>query len=459
MIRKKSLPPQQEFWIARQDIKAGKSGTYYDKLSEILNDASFGDDVRALCAPYYKAKGPGRPPVDPEVYFKILFAGFFEGTCSERAICSRCEDSIMLRRFLGYDLTENTPNHTTLSKIRKRLPSEVFDGAFDLVLRIVRDAGLMKGQELGNDASTMEADASLESLVNRMTKESYWSYVKGLAKEAGIDPEDEVAVRRFDKNREGRKTSNKEWVNPHNPDAKVGRRKDGACDMIHKPEHTVDLESGAILAAEVLPGDQGDAQGFAGRMIAAAALLDEMDEDDGKSEEDGERSIVADSGYNQKDELQSLDTAGLAPVIPAPSNRKLPDKEKEPSAYAAALASKEACDSEEGKKQLKARAEKVERSFAHVLDSGGMRRTTLRGLKNINKRYRLAAAAFNLSVIMRKKFGYGTLKQFVAGNKAGKGGIFVIITYRISEYLVRTLPSAQREIELDPEPLICCHAA
>ena len=459
MIREKSLAPHQEFWIARQGIKAGKSGIYYDKLSEILDDATFGDDVRALCAPYYKAKGPGRPPVDPEVYFKILFAGFFEGTRSERAICSRCEDSIMLRRFLGYDLTENTPNHTTLFKIRKRLPNEVFDGAFDLVPRIVRDAGLMKGQELGNDASTMEADVSLESLVNRMTKESYWSYVKGLAKEAGIDPEDEVAVRRLDKNREGRKTSNKEWINPHEPDAKVGRRKDGACDMIHKPEHTVGLESGAILAAEVLPGDQGDAQGFAGRMIAAAALLDEMDEEEGKSEENGEQNMVADSGYNQKGELESLATAGLAPVIPAPSNRKLPDKEKEPSAHAASLASKEACNSEEGKKQLKARAEKVERSFAHVLDSGGMRRTTLRGLKNINKRYRLAAAAFNLSVIMRIKFGYGTVKQFVAGNKVGKVGIFVVITHAFGEYLVETLTSVLKENVGNPEPRFCCRAA
>ena len=250
-IRKKSLPAQQEFWIARQDIKAGSSDSYFDKLGSLLDDACIGDAVREFCASYYTEGGAGRPPLDPEVYFKMLFVSYFEGTCSERAIASRCEDSIMLRRFLGYDLTERTPEHSTLSRVRTRLPEEVFMGAFDLVLAILHEAGLLKGKKLGNDASTMEANASLESLVNRMNGESYWSYVRGLAEAAGVDTQDEVAVRRFDKNREGRKTSNKEWVNPHDPDAKVGKRKDGACDMIHKPEHTIDLESGAILAAEV----------------------------------------------------------------------------------------------------------------------------------------------------------------------------------------------------------------
>ena len=431
MIRKKSLPAQQEFWIARQDIKAGSSGSYFDKLGSVLDDARFGDAVREFCAPYYTKGGAGRPPLDPEVYFKMLFVSYFEGTCSERAIASRCEDSIMLRRFLGYDLTERTPDHSTLSRVRTRLPEEVFMGAFDLVLGILHEAGLLKGRKLGNDASTMEANASLESLVNRMSGESYWSYVKGLAGAAGVDTEDEVAVRRFDKNREGRKTSNKEWVNPHDRDAKVGRRKDGACDMIHKPEHTIDLESGAILAAEVLPGDKGDAQGFAERMFAATALMDEIDGENGVGAEDGEdgedgvvakRDVVADAGYHQKDELGMLVATGHSPVIPAPSNRALPDEEKEPELYAAALASREACGSEGGKELLKARAEKDERSFAHVLDSGGMRRTTLRGLGKINKRYLIAAAAFNLSVLMRTIFGYGTVKQFVAGNAVGNGG-------------------------------------
>lgn len=446
MIRKKSLPAQQEIWVARQDIKAGSSCGYYDKLGSVLDDAGFGDSVRSLCAPYYTEGGPGRPPVDPEVYFKMLFVGYFEGTCSERATASRCEDSIMLRRFLGYDLTESTPDHSTLSRVRSRLPVEVFTGAFDLVLRILRGAGLLKAKKLGNDASTMEANASLGSLVNRMSRESYWSYVKGLAEAAGIDPEDDVAVRRFDKNREGRKTSNQEWVNPHEPDAKVGRRKDGACDMIHKPEHTVDLESGAILAAEVLPGDHGDAQGFAGRVIAASALADEMDADDGEDGEDGEdevgakRDVVADAGYHQKDELEMLVSSGHHPVVPAPSNRALPDADKEPEAHAAALASREACASEEGKDLLKARAEKVERSFAHVLDSGGMRRTTLRGLEKINKRYLVAAAAFNLSVLMRKIFAYGTVKQFVAGNTAGESALLEPIYAVLKPCLVWRAP-------------------
>jgi len=424
VIRKKSLPAQQELWVARQDIKAGSSRGYYDSLSELLDRSGFGDAARALCAPYYSAAGAGRPPLDPEVYFKMLFVGFFEGVCSERATASRCEDSISIRRFLGYDITEATPDHSTLSRVRTRLPAEVFEGAFDLVLSIVREAGFLEAAAIGNDSSTMEADASMEALVNRLDHRSYWDHVRALAADAGIDPEDGAAVRNFDKGREGRKTSNKEWVNPHDRDAKVGRRKDGAFDMIHKAEHTVDLESGAVIGAVVLPGDQGDAEGFGERMVEVAALADAMDDADADTDTDTEdtgtepakREVVADTGYHQKDELETLAEAGLTPVIPAPKNRKLPDPEKEPGAHVAAGAALEACGSERGKKLLRERAEKVERSFAHILDSGGMRRTTLRGLENINKRYKVACAAFNLSVVMRKIFKFGTVKQYVAGN-------------------------------------------
>src|SRR5690606_32951909 len=149
-----------------------------------------------------------------------LMIGFFENLPSERAIASRCADSLSLRAFLGYSIEEATPDHSSLSVIRNRLGAEIFQAALELVLSGLVAHGLLKGRHLGIDSSVIEANASLRELVHRNTEEQYWEYVKRLAAEAGIDPDDTKAVRRFDKKREGRKTSNKEWVNPHDP----GRR-------------------------------------------------------------------------------------------------------------------------------------------------------------------------------------------------------------------------------------------
>ena len=195
----------------------------------------------------------------------------FENLPSERAIASRCADSLSLRSFLGYDLSEETPEHSSFTVIRKRLSLEQFQNCHEVVLRGLRSAGLLKGKDLGIDSSVMEANASLRELVKRNTGQAYFDYVKELAKAAGIAPEDTKAVRRFDKKREGRKTSNEEWVNPHDSEAKVSKNKHGATDMLYKPEHVTDLESGAIVRAEVRPGDAGDTQGLSDRMLEASA--------------------------------------------------------------------------------------------------------------------------------------------------------------------------------------------
>ena len=158
----------------------------------------------------------------------MLIVGFLENLPSERAIASRCGDSLMIRCFLGYDLEEETPHHSSLSVIRYRLSLEVYQAVFDMILEGLRRHGLLRGKNLGIDSSVMEANASLRALENRNTGEAYWDYVRRLAMEAGVDANDVDGVRRFDKNRTGRKTSNEEWVNPHDPDAKVGKAKDGA---------------------------------------------------------------------------------------------------------------------------------------------------------------------------------------------------------------------------------------
>ncbi|MBC8166852.1 MAG: transposase, partial [Bryobacteraceae bacterium] len=209
----------------------------------------------------------------------MLMVGFLENLGSERALATRCADSLMIRRFLRYDLTEETPEHSSFTVIRQRLTKEIDAAVFDIVPEGLRAHGLLRGKNLGIDSSVLEANASLRALENRHTGEAYWDYVKRLAAEAGVEADDAAAVRRFDKQRPGRKTSNQEWVNPHDPDAKVAQAKDGATDMLYKPENIVDLDTGAIVSAEVRPADEADTQGLAERVVSAAVLVEAIREE------------------------------------------------------------------------------------------------------------------------------------------------------------------------------------
>ena len=233
MFSKRQAEEEQgEFWIERSRLSKPKSQGFYRKLNEHLAAMDFARQVWALCAPAYceESRG-GRPGIDPVVYLKMLMVGFFENLRSERAIAARCEDSLSVRAFLGYGLEESTPDHSSLSVIRQRLGAEIYQGVFEVVLSALKAYGLFRGRHLGIDSSVIEANASLRTLVHRNTEQAYWEYVKALAAEQGVDPQDEGAVRRFDQKRPGRRTSNQEWKNPHDPQAKVGRTKDGACDM------------------------------------------------------------------------------------------------------------------------------------------------------------------------------------------------------------------------------------
>ena len=280
------------------------------------------------------------------------------------------------------------------------------------MLRALRGHGLLKGRHLGIDSSVIEANASLRELVHRNTEEQYWEYVKRLAAEAGIDPDDTKAVRRFDKKRTGRKTSNEDWVNPHDPDAKAGMTKHGACDMIYKPEHTVDLESGAIVAATVRLGNEGDTQELAGRVLFAGQTLSRVCEDPKQTKV--LRSLTADEGYFAVEEICGLQGEGIRTIIgdPHATQRR---KEKQDSTVKRVLSgAKRAVKSKSGKALLRKRGEHIERSFAHVLDQGGMRRATLRGKMNLTKRHLAAVLVYDLSLLMRHLTGHGTPKQWLA---------------------------------------------
>jgi transposase len=410
VFEKKQKAAQPEFWVATQQLPTSAKSTFYSKLDETLESFGFAAKVRQICAPAYKQTGTGRPGIDPVVYLKMIMVGFFEDLPSERAIAARCADSMSIRAFLNYELDEKTPDHSSFTIIRQRLGLDIYERIFTLSLQALREHGLLRGKNLGIDSSVIEANASLRALVHRNTEEQYWDYVKRLAAENGIDPEDTAAVRKFDRHRPG-KGSNQEWVNPYDPDAKIGRTKDGATDMIYKPEAVVDLDTGAIVQAQVHPGDQADHKEMATRVLEAQQNINQAagEERDTLTV----KTVTSDKGYYAVNELQALQQEDIRTVIADPiDNRRL--HKLEPNQKKAVQAARRSVRSKSGKDLLRRRGMHIERSFAHILDCGGIRRTTMRGWENLNKRFKLAAAFYNLSQLMRKLFGIGTPKQLAA---------------------------------------------
>jgi transposase len=434
MIRPQGTGGQAEFWIARSELTRTQASKFYDKLGETLEKMDFSRRVRAFCAPVYTSGQMGRPPIDPVVYFKMLMVGFLENLPSERAIAARCGDSLMIRRFLGYELDEETPHHSSFTVIRQRLSGEVYQAVFDVILATLREHGLLRGKNLGIDSSVIEANASLRGLESRNTGEAYWDYVKGLATEAGVDGSDPAAVRRFDKQRPGRKTSNLDWVNPHDPEAKVAQAKDGATDMLYKPEHIVDLDTGAILSAEVRQADQADTQGLTERVVAVAALVEAIVEDVRRKEEQpcpaAVATLTADKGYYCVAELEAIQACGIKTVISDPLRNRRCDK-LESAQRAVVRKAQRSAQSNYGTALLRKRGMHIERSFAHLLDCGGIRRATLRGQVNLDKRYKIAAASYNLSQLMRHLFGIGTPKQAAAATLAALMQLVHLLSLRL----------------------------
>lgn len=410
VFRKKTPEEAPALWIATSDLPFTPANSFYQKLDAVLAAYRFGEEVHRLAAPFYEmdtSKG-GQPGIDPAVYCKMLMVGFFENLPSERAIAARCADSLSIREFLHYGLSERTPHHSSFTVIRQRLAAGVYDAVFALVLRALRKKHLLKGKRLAIDTSVLEANVSLRSLEHRLTGERYRQYVKRLAAAAGVDTSDPRAVSTFDRKRPGRTTSNDEWQNPHDPDAKVGPDKKGVTRMLYKPEHVVDLETGAIVAVELNLGDERDATGLADRVLEAEQRVNVAVGD--PPERAGVETVVADMGYCDAAELGILQEVGIRTAIADPVRNRRMEKLTEEERRALRSA-KRTTRSKSGRALMRRRGELCERSFVHVLDYGGARRTTLRGRENIFKRYLLQAACANLSLLLRYLSGIGTLKQ------------------------------------------------
>jgi transposase len=410
MFAVKEKVSQAVLGILAKPLARSRKFQFYSKLDQTLESFEFAGKVRALFAPAYDQSGEGQPGIDPVVYLKMLMVGFFENQPSERAIAETCADSLAVRVFLGFGLDEKTPEHSSLSRIRQRVGLETHDQVFVLILSALQAHGLVKGKHVGVDSSVMEANASLRGLVNRNTEEAYWDYVKRLASEQGIDPKDGDAVRRFDRKRPKR-MSNEEWVNPHDPDAKVGPKKDGATDMIYKPEVVGDLETGALVDAQVLLGDQPDYQDVSTRLLEAQQTLNAARGE--PLDQLTMETATTDKGYYAVPEMQALQREEIQTVMRDPVVNRRVDK-LDAAAQQTVKAAQRSTRSPLGRKLLRRRGMHLERPFAHILDSGGMRRTTLRGWLNNNKRFKLTGAFYNLSQLMRHRFGIGTPKQWEA---------------------------------------------
>jgi transposase len=339
---------------------------------------------------------------DRLLYFRMLMIGYFEGLDSERGIAWRCEDSFSLRRFLGFDLTQRTPVHSTLSKLRQLIDLETHREVFAWVLALLAQRKLLNGKTLGIDATTLEANAALRSIVRRDSGESYADFLEGLAKSSGVASPTRDERKSLDKRRPG-KGSNDDWTSPSDPDARITKMKDGRTHLAHKAEHAVDLDSGAIAAVTVQPADRGDTSSVYETLLEAN---DQLRAATGAAAEE----VVLDKGFHSNDVAVSLTELELRSYISEPRRPRRHWRGKL-SVRAAVYANRRRIARAKGKRLLVRRAELVERSFAHCLETGGMRRAHLRGHENILKRYLLHAAAFNLGLVMRKVLGCGTPRE------------------------------------------------
>jgi transposase len=406
---------QAELMIGWAELPRSPGHAFYDRLQAVLVDAGFDDFAEMQCKPFY-ASSQGRPSLPPGRYFRMHLVGYFEGIDSERGLEWRCSDSLSLREFLRLGTTERAPDHSWLSRTRSRLPLEVHEAVFSWVLQRLAEHGLVRGDRIGVDASTMEANAALRTIVRRDTGENYRAMLERLAAESGIATPTADDLVRLDRKREGKRLSNSDWASSVDPEARIARLKDGRTHLAYKPEHAVDLDTAAIVAAEIHPADQGDTATLPETLKTAEAHLVAVDA--APSPEDP-AELVADKGYHSRDGLKALDDGAWKSRIAEKKVAGVGRWHGDEAARRAVYNNRARLRSGVAKSAFKLRAELVERSFALTLDRGGMRRAWLRGRDNVHKRYLIHVAGYNLGLIMRLLVGAGTPRELLAATSVG----------------------------------------
>lgn len=407
-LRRRNTEKQRELWIETGSVAKSPGHVFYERLNGLLADSGFDRFVEDLVEPYYASNG--RPGIAPGVYFRMLFVVYFEGIDSQRGIAWRCEDSLSLRKFLGLRLTESVPDHSSLTKIRDRFPLGVTEQVFAFVLQMACERNLISGTRVGVDATLLEANAAMKTIVRQDSDEDWKAYIRRLMREEGVidddeDPTDEE-LRRFDRKRKGKKASNTEWKSQADDDARIVKMKDGRTHFGYKAEHTVDLETEVVLSATVQEGTAPDSQTLLPAVVDAQINLVLAGSDSDITE------VAADKGYHANAQITECTEAGIRTYIPEPASphaRRWTNKSDE--VKAGVLGNRRRTQRAKSKQMQRHRSQRVERSFAHVCETGGARRTWLRGLEKINKRYSMVVAAHNLGLLMRNLFGSGKPRQ------------------------------------------------
>jgi hypothetical protein len=399
---KRPTEQQAELFFSAAALPPAPGHPFYRKLNQLLAEGDFDRFCEELCRPFF-AEDLGRPSVPPGVYFRMLFVGYFEGLPSQRGIAWRCADSRSLQDFLGYLPTEPTPDHSSLTNNRKRLSEAVHEQVFAFVLSLAEHKGLLIGKSVGVDATTLEANAALKSLRRRDTGDDYKAFLRQLAAEAGLEDPSDEELKRFDKNRKGKTLSNTEWVAPADPDGKIAKMKDGTTHLAYKAEHVVDLKTELVLAAEVYAADQADSATLSHSVLTAEVNLV-------RANSDAElKDVTCDRGYHKVETIAAFTEAELKTYIPeAEQVYEHTWADKPPLQERAYRNNRRRTQGAKGKRLQRLRSERVERSFAHVCETGGARRSWLRGLAEVSKRYLMQVAAHNLGIVMRRLFKVGT---------------------------------------------------
>jgi len=426
---------QASLWVATGDLPRSVGHPFYERLNRLLDDAGCDVFVEGQCAPFYAATR-GRPSLAPGRYFRRLLLGYFEGLDSERAIAWRAADSLSIRTFLDFGLHEAPPDHSTLSRTRRLIDLETHQAVFTWVLQRLADAQLVQGYTIGIDATTLEANAAMRSIVRRETGEGYDAWLTRLAEASGITTPTRAELARFDRTRK-KKGSNDDWTHPNDPDAKITKMKDGRTHLAHKAEHAVDLETGAIVGITVQDADAGDTTSLVETLTVAADQLVEV-------APTGLAEVVADKGYHSNQTLVEFADMGVRSYVSEP-DRGRRNWTGQAAAKPAVYANRRRIRGVRGKRLLRQRGERLERPNAHLYETGGMRRVHLRGHPNILKRLLVQVCGFNLGLLLRQLSGVGTPRSL----QGRTGAAFAAVIATLSRLWTRVWPAGPLET---PDP-------
>jgi transposase len=291
-------------------------------------------------------------------------------------------------------LPKAPPDHSTISRTRRLIDLETHQAVFTWILQRLADAGLVKGKTVGIDATTLESNAALRSIVRCDTGESYQDFLTMLAQTSGIETPTRADLAHLDRTRK-KKGSNDDWTHPHDPDAKITKMKDGRTHLAHKAEHAVDLEPGAVIGVTVQDADAGDTTTSIETLIEAAEQVEAV-----RPDGDGIKEVVGDKGYHSNQSLVDLEAVGVRSYIAEP-DRGRRNWKKHPETRDAVYRNRRRIRGPHGQRLLRLRGERLERPFAHLYETGRMRRVHLRGHTNILKRLVIHTGGFNLGLLMR----------------------------------------------------------